>query len=161
MAFQIAGADLLGNIDSGTIATLSPGPSFVSYPPFFDQRGVVASDQRVVTQRPAKDSRQRSWVWEGYRYDVLSYDTWYNQILNLQYDLRVEAGLHPNVFLKEDVSNGLIKWVEDGSVWVREAFFVKTKVIDVFRQVSSQGGEAKYDSTSLTFTIDDDTWNAF
>ncbi len=161
MTFQIAGADLLGNIDSGTIATLSPGPSYVEYPPFFDQKGMVQSDQRVVVQGPLRDSRERKWVWEGYRHNILSYDTWYNQILNLQYDLRENAGLHANVFLKEDVSLGLFKLVQSGTVWLREAFFVKAKVTDVSRQVSNEGGHTKYDTTSFTFIIDDLTWNVF
>jgi len=161
MTFQIAGADLLGNIDSGTIATLSPGPSYVEYPSFFDQEGTVQSDQRVVVQGPLVDGRERTWVWADYRHNILSYDTWYNQILNLQYDLRENAGLHANVFLKEDVSLGLFKLVQSGAVWLREAFFVKAKVTDVSRQVSNKGGHAKYDTTSLKFTIDDTTWNVF
>lgn len=159
--FQVAGANLLGIIDSGTITTLSPGPTYVTYPDYFNQQGIVLSDQQVVTQRPGKDGRERIWVWEGYRHNILNYDTWYNQILNLQYDLRENAGLHANVFVKEDVSLGLFKLIESGTVWLREAFFVKVKVIGVSRKVSGRGGETKYDTTSMTFIIDDDTWNAF
>ena len=50
--FQVAGADLFGNIDSGTIRSLSPGPSVVQYPDFFDQKGLVTKDGRVVMSRP-------------------------------------------------------------------------------------------------------------
>ncbi len=81
--------------------------------------------------------------------------------MNLQYDLRENAGLNANTFVKEDVSLGLFKLVESGSVWIREAFFVKVKVTDVSRRISSRGGETKYDTTNMTFIIDDDTWNAF
>ena len=159
--FQVAGADTFGNIDSGTITSLSPGPSFVQYPEYFDQTGIVTHDARAITSRPIRDDRKRSWVWQGYRHNVLNYDVWYNQILNLQYKLRLDASLHANVFIKEPISKGLFKLVESGSVWLREAFFVRVKVIDVTQRVAKAGGHVKYETTTMNFIIDDNSWNAF
>lgn len=159
--FQVAGANLFGNIDSGTIRSLSPGPSIVQYPDFFDQKGIVTKDGRVVMSRPIKDSRTRSWIWSGYRFDILNYDVWYNDLLNLHYRLREQAGLDPHVFLKEPTSKDLFRFIETGGLWVRTPFFVRTKVIHVSQFVSRKGGKTKYEETVIKFIIDDPTWNAF
>jgi hypothetical protein len=161
--FRIASADLNGIIDSGTIETLSPGPTFVEYPESFDNNPVVSQDGNVVVQAPIKDSRPRHWVWQNYKFDIPRYDALYVKLYNLQTKLRVGASPAKSewVFLYEDVTDELSTRAWGGTEWTKSPAWVRVKVFNVTRQIRRSGGKVTYDDTRLSFIIDDATWNAF
>jgi len=163
MAFQIAEADLNGQLDSGTIATLSPGPTFVRYPERFEHTLHVSVDGNPAIQAPMADGRVRSWVWRRYRYDTPKYEGLYNQLLNLQYSLRLKATPSKNehVFVKEDVTENLSKLNWTGSVWEHLTDWVRVKVTNVTQNVAEQGGKVIYEETKMDFVISDTNWNTF
>lgn len=162
MSFQYAEADIDGLIDSGTITTLSPGPTYVEYPDTrFETTVHISADGNPVTQASMKDSRTRKWIWARYRPIVPRYEDTFNDLLQLHYKLRLNASKSPWVFLKEDVTENFGKLVYGGGVWSFTADFIRVKVIDVTQNVAPQGGTVIYGTTELTFVIDDAAWNMF
>jgi hypothetical protein len=164
MAFQYAEADINGIIDSGTMTTLSPGPTYIEYP---DTRFIntthVSRDGNPVVQAALKDGRIRSWVWARYRPTVPRYDELFEEILQLQAKLRTNEDPVKSewVFLKEDVTENFGKLNFSGGIWSYVADYMRVKVIDVTQNVASEGGIVRYDITRLTFVIDDDNFNIY
>lgn len=163
MPFQIAEADLTGVIDSGTIYTLYPGPTYVDYPPRFEHNVRVSRDGNPIIQAPLSDGRVRKWVWQRYRFDTPRYTTLFNKILNLQYKLRLLAtpAKSEYVFLKEDVSENLSPLAWGGGVWAESDGWIRVKVTNVTQNVAHQGGKVIYEETVMEFVIADPTWNTF
>lgn len=162
MGFQYALADANGLMDSGTIATLSPGPTFTEYPTEqFKTTIHVSVDGNPVTQSFVKDDRPRKWVWQNYRETVPGYTSMYNSLLQLHYKLRLLAGDSPWVFLKEDVTDMFGKYEYAGGTWSFTSGWIRVKVIDVFQEIRQRGGRVVYDTSGITFVIDDSTFNMF
>jgi hypothetical protein len=163
MAFQIAESQTGGIIDSGTIATLSPGPTYVEYPTKFDNTIRFSKDGNPTIQAPLKDARVRHWVWRRYRPTVPGYENLFSQLLQLQYKLRLteDTPKPPWVFLKEDVSENFSPLQFSGGTWSVLDDFVRVKVVDVTQNVARQGGIVIYEETRLSFVVDDSNWNTF
>ena len=163
MSFWIAEADTSGNIASGTISLLNPGPTFVRYPEKFTYETRHAKDGNTIIQIPLKDGRERSWVWTRYRSSVPKYDTLYNELLNYHHRLRETStpAKSPWVWVKDTESGNLTYKEWSGGTWIEVETWVRVKVIQVTQNIAQQGGFAVYDETILTFVIDDNVWNLF
>jgi len=163
MPFSIAEADSVGAIMSGTISTLTPGPSLVEYPERFTNDVRYSKDGNPIIQAPLKDGRPRSWIWKRYRNTVPKYSTLYNQLLNYQYHLRQLATppKSPWVYVRDTETNNLSFRQWNGTTWTEINTWVRVKVIMVTQQVGEGGGPAVYDTTTFTFVIDDPAWNGF
>lgn len=163
MPFQIAEADANGNIMSGTISTLIPGPTYVDYPEKFNNEVRYSRDGNPIIQSPLKDGRPRTWVWKRYRSSVPKYDNLYNQLLNYQHRLR-ETSIPPKspwVFVKDTESGNLTFKQWNGTKWIEVETWVRVKVAKVTQNIASQGGPAVYEDTLFTFVIDDTSWTLF
>jgi len=162
MPFKIAEATAGGLINSGTIQTLTPGPTYVEYPERFNVEYKTSKDGGVVLQYPPHDARVRNWVWENYKFDVPKYDALYNTLLNLHSKLRLTASPPKSeyVFLYEDVTEEFSPLSYGGSTWDESNDFVRVKVIGVTRDVRKAGGKATYDATRLSFVISDPNWTS-
>lgn len=161
MPFKIAEALTSGLIDSGTIQTLNPGPTYTDYPERFNVEAKTSKDGGVVLQYPPNDARVRHWIWENYKFDIPKYDALYNTLLNLHSKLRLTASPPKNeyVFLYEDVTEEFSPLAYAGGVWDESNDFVRVKVVAVTREVRKSGGKATYDITRLSFVISDPNWN--
>lgn len=161
MPFKIAESTASGQINSGTIVTLRPGPTFVSYPEKFEANIFTSKDGNPIIQHPLKDGGVRSWVWVNYRNYVPGYTNLYNQLLQLHHKLRINAGKSPWIYVFDDESANLTRFTYNGSKWVETETWVRVKVSNVTQNLARQGGPAKYDETRMDFLIDDDSWNGF
>ena len=163
MAFYYAEADGDGLIDSGTMTELSPGPTFPRYPERFNTTVHTSRDGNPVTQAPLKDKSERHWVWEGYKPTVPGYTNVFEELLQLQYKLRLTESppKSPWVFLKEDVTENFGKLVFGGGLWTFSADYIRVKVTNVSQNVSPQGGVVRYGDMKMTFYVDDATFNLF
>lgn len=170
--FQYAEADSNGLIDSGTITVMRPQPSEVSYPESFVVNPKVSRDGNPIIQLPAKDERERTWIWKDYRAKLAAspdsafyarYETLFNNLLNLQYHVRLSKVPPESEFayLYEDETGELDKLTLSAGDWVRTSDFVRVKILQVSRTTASRGGSVIYPQTILTFVIDDPNWNAF
>lgn len=161
MPFFVATSDLSGNIQSGTIAQLSPGPGSVSYPDKFVNTVRFSKDGSPIVQSPNKDGRTRIWIWRRYSSTFAKYTSLYNQLLQFQYKLRQANGLSPWIYLKDTETGNLTYRQWNGTTWVESSDWVRVKVIQVAQTVANQGGPVKYDETKFEFYIDDPRWNLF
>lgn len=161
MGFYIAQSYTNGLMNSGTIELLSPGPTYVDYPPRYAHNVLISVDGSAVIQAPLADGRTRSWVWERYRIATPGYLALFNKLHNLQYKLRISASQSPYVYLKEDVTDNLAKLSWDGDSWEHVNDWVRVKVTNVTQDVASQGGPVVYGATRMEFVIDDSSWNAY
>lgn len=161
MGFHYAEADLNGLIDSGTITDIHPHPVLVDYPETFENTSLTSRDGNALVQHGDSDSRTRQWVWKGYSPDTPGYTRLIDSLLQLQSSLRenLSTPKSPWVFLKEDVTGNLNKLVLSGNTWIESVDYVRVKVLSVSEAIT-QSGTVKYDTT-LSFKIDDDTWNRF
>ena len=161
--FQYAEADLNGLIDSGTITTLSPGPSYPEYPTRFLNDPQSSKDGNPIIQVPLADDRPRRWTWARYWGTVPGYTQLYSDLLQLQFNLRLKETPAKSewVFLKEDVSNNWGKLEFSGGTWTLNEDFIRVKVIDVSQNVASHGGIVQYTDMYIEFLVDDSTFNVF
>ncbi len=163
MGFHFAYATLGGLIDSGTITNLHPHPLTVSYPDTFEKTTLTSRDGQALIQRGSADTRSRKWIWDSATLTTPHYAKLIQQLISLQSSLR-ETGsgdLSPWVYLKEDVTGDLNKLSLSGDTWVEQEDYVRVQVTSVTEKLASKGGNVKYSEVSLTFYIDDDTWNRF
>lgn len=163
MAFQVAEADTSGNIMSGTIKTLFPGPTYVIYPDKILNTIRESRDGAVTVQAPLKDPRPRSWVWVNYKATVINYTDLYKQILNYQYKNRINnlPAKSQWVYVKEDQTGNLTKLQWSGSGFSEINDWVRVRVTQVTQNVAQQAGQATYAQTIMQFYVDDPTWNWF
>ena len=163
MPFYTAESDTAGNIQSGTITQLNPGPTWVEYPDKFDNEVRYSKDGNSIIQSPLKDSRPRAWVWRRYRQSISKYVSLYNLLLNLQYRNRITspAAKSPWIYVKDTETNNLTYRQWNGTKWIESEDWVRVKVTQVTQQIAAQGGQAVYDETKFTWVIDDPRWNFF
>lgn len=161
--FFIAEADSVGNINSGTITQLIPAPSFVEYPPRFNNVVKFSKDGSPIVQAPLKDGRPRTWVWKRYKATIPRYTNLYATILNYQYKNRQASipAKSPWVYVKESESGNLTYKNWNGTSFVETSDWVRVKVTQVTQNLGQGGGQATYDETRLEFVIDDPRWNNF
>lgn len=163
MPFYIAESDLSGAIMSGTIYQLSPGPTYVSYPDKMLNTVKSSKDGNPIVQAPIRDPRPRTWIWKRYRASVIGYTDLYNKLLNYMYKFRITnlPAKSPWVYVRETETGNLSKIQWNGTKFVEINDWVKVKITDVNQEIAQQGGYAVYESTTLTFYIDDTTYNGF
>src|ERR1041385_1492730 len=118
MPFQIAESNSLGQIMSGTIITLSPGPTWISYPDHFYNTVKTSKDGNAIVQVPVKDARPRRWVWSNYRSSVPKYNDLFQQIINFHYKFRQNQGKSPWVYIRDTESLNLGYINLSGTTWV-------------------------------------------
>ena len=162
MGFHYAEADLNGLINSGTITDIHPHPVSVAYPETFENTSLTSKDGNALVQHGDADSRIRQWIWRGYSSDTPGYTRLIDSLLQLQSSLREKLSTpkSPWIFLKEDVTGNLNKLVLSGVTWIESVDYVRVKVLSVTETIT-RSGIVKYDTTTLSFKIDDDTWNRF
>lgn len=114
MGFWIASSEV--DVDGTTVIRtpnsellLQPGPSRVEYVQEPGGQLVETTDGNVVHQQPTLDGRRRTWEWNGYAPTVAGYDRIWPVLDASRSRYRKEAGLCPYVWLKEDVSEGLVR----------------------------------------------------
>lgn len=148
---------------SGTITQLFPGPTYVVYPEKILSTIKSSKDGNPIIQAPVKDPRPRMWVWKRYRDSVPGYSDLYNKLLNYMYKLRISSIPVKSawVYLRETETKNLTKFQWNGTKYVEISDWVRVKVVNVSQEIAQQGGYAVYDSTTLTFHIDDPTFNGF
>lgn len=110
MAFWICAADANGNRIVGAEEQLSPGPAEVEYPT--DPAGVLVEtgDGKVVKQQPMHDARRRVWLWHHLPNYLPRYPRLIARLEGLVSRTRVQQGLSPYVYVKEDATYGLRVW---------------------------------------------------
>jgi hypothetical protein len=114
---RLSGSEVLLSGDAGGLAApvnMGPGPSEVEYPRALAKPLVETAAGSAVKQQPSADPRQRAWIWralptgDGW----LRYDRLVRHLETLLAKTRQAAGLPEEVYIRDNVTSGLRKWVE-------------------------------------------------
>lgn len=161
MSFSVAECDLSGNLLPATAAVLSIAPTYVLYPDKFNNVVRTSKDGSIIIQTPSKDSRTRKWVWRNYKTTVPKYNALFQQLLNYQYKLRINATppKAPWIFVQDTETLNLVSRTWNGTVWVEAPQFFRVKVVQVTQNLAQQAGYPTYSETIFEFYIDDPNWN--
>lgn len=145
--FWICPADANGDRIVGAEVRLNPGPVEVDYPQQQPGSKVETDAGRVIRQQSAADPRPRAWIWRelpagtpGRRYDrVIA------EVETLLSRTRRQQGFSPFVYLRDDETDILGRWVsshgvatgtgvdtltDSGKSWVANEY--KNGVVEVF-----------------------------
>jgi hypothetical protein len=160
MPFYVASSDSNGNIVSGTLTQLSPGPTYVSYPDKFYNVVRTAKDGSAIIQTPLVDGRPRHWVWKNYKQTVPNYNQLYQQLLQYHYKWRLNAGSSPWVYVQDTETLNLEYQNLSAGTWVETANVVQVKVTQVTQNLLPQSGLPSYDLT-FSFIITDQRYQDF
>lgn len=109
MGYWLATADADGNRISGSELLLQPGPSRVDYVQEPGGELVETTDGGLVHQQPSLDNRRRTWEWNNFDGNMSAYQRVWPVLDASRSRYRKESGLSPYVWLKEDVTGGLVR----------------------------------------------------
>jgi hypothetical protein len=154
--FWIANVDESGDIDEETAFKLEPGPTAVSYPPERISYTTQQSDDRLIKQMSPRNPKERKWIWKGYSPNITAYETQYADLINLQEHVLVyvSSGL-PWVYMKDDCTDGMNVYSVASGTLVSQ--WVRCRILNVSRVPREEGGPLRYETTTITFTVDDDS----
>jgi hypothetical protein len=155
MSFWYALPNGDGTVNVASAVKLWPAPTDTDYPPRFEYTVLETDAGNGVRQRSKRQAKEHAWVWKDYGYTAVRYEDQYWQLFNLSADRRIEQGLQPFIYLKEEVTLNFGKF---DTVTARiEPAWVRCVVTYVGRTAAKGGGRVRYDETVLRFLISDPT----
>lgn len=137
---------------------LFPAPTEVDYPEKRLYTTHTTQDGAVVVQRPLRDHRVRKWIWRGFSPQLLTYENQWKLLESLEYRNRLANNLPGYVEIWEDVTGvgGFGKMTDTG-----ERIYTKVKFLQVDRTPRKGGGFVKYDTSTVEFVIEDESYKHF
>lgn len=128
-------------------------PHEVEYPERRNYSAQTTLDGSVVVQRSLRDSRPRKWYWLTLPMNNGTYEAHWEQLRELDYRYRTDAGLYPYVGVWEDgTSAGGLDRMDGPS-----KLLTRVKVLQVTRVARPN----YFPETFIEFWIDDPTWTEF
>ena len=168
MAFLIRYSTDVSPGSTYTVMVLNPGPTEVEYPPTREFNKRVTQDHAVVIQRPIKDSRERKWIWKGYRPTMAVYENQWQALLTLEARARQldTPTKNPIIQIWEDESDeGGFGETTNGAapdlVGYTNIQWTQVKFLQVHRTTRKGGGPVIYDDSFIEFVIADPAWESF
>lgn len=147
-------ANIDGTRAVGEEVEIRPQPTSVDYGPR-QNYSTHSSDAKLIKQRFARNPKLKKWIWENYRPTIVLYENQYWDLFNLQEQILVTVNSgSPYVYLKDECTDGLGTYYVASGMLVKD--WVRCRIIDVDRFPRDGGGPLTYETTELSFTVDED-----
>jgi hypothetical protein len=142
---------------------LTPWPTTVEYPPRRTYNLHTSKDGVTVVQRPIRDARPRKWLWDVLRKDSATFASLWAVLDVLEWRNRVKAEKYPYIEIWEDVTGigGFDRWTEEENPEDRQKIWTRAKVLDLDRIIRPNGGPVIYAPVTMTFVVEDPTYQEF